>query len=384
MNLKPYWLAALHLPHIGPRRLLRWLVAFRDIKHFFEASSFDLAAAGVDRKFIPFILQPNWQQVEKDLHWERNENHHIITFSDLSYPVLLKEIPDPPLILYIKGNIETLKGISLAIVGSRHATPAGVNNAEQFAALLARTGLVITSGMAIGVDAASHRGALSSQGLTIAVAGTGLNHTYPPRHLRLSQDIINHNGAIISEFPLDTPPYNANFPRRNRIICGLSIGVLVVEAALKSGTLITARLAIEQGREVFAIPGSIHQPQARGCHYLIREGATLVETADHILQELTPHLSFHPHSTKRPTPTLEQPPPPNLKQTPPVHGIQASPEPPHQSTLNHIDYEKTSIDVILLRTGLTASEVSSILLTLELDGYIQSVSGGYLRVSPKP
>jgi len=356
-----YWLAALHLPNIGVRRLQHWLPAFSHIKDFFQASASDLLAAGVDQKYVSSILQPNWQQVEKDLRWSEQTENHIISLDDANYPTWLREIPDPPIVLFVKGNVQALSQIQLAIVGSRHATVNGIKTAEQFATTLAQAGYAITSGLAIGIDAASHRGALAAKGCTLAVAGTGLHHIYPPRHRALAEQIVNAQGAIVSEFALETEPHFANFPRRNRIIGGMSIGVLVIEAALQSGSLITARYAMEQNREVFAIPGSIHHPQARGCHHLIREGATLVETASDILQQLK-------HCPQPSTSTI-------IDQ--PVNPLPSS----IQKILTQIGYENTPFDVILLRTGLTASEVSSMLLTLELEGYIQSVPGGYLRIS---
>ena len=244
-------------------------------------------------------------------------------------------------------------------------TPSGLMNAEHFAHALALSGFTITSGLALGIDGAGHRGALAANGSTIAVAGTGLHHVYPSSHQPLAEEIILNQGAIISEFPLSVPPQPANFPRRNRIIGALSIGTLVVEAALKSGSLITARYALEQGREVFAIPGSIHHPLSRGCHYLIRQGAKLVETVADVLEELTAWK----------TPVLQTE-PANMACTASQDTSQAG----DGSLLPQIGYEITSLDVIILRSGLTASEVSSMLLVLELSGYIKAVPGGYVRV----
>jgi DNA processing protein len=362
----PYWLAALYLPGIGPRKLMRWLAHFDDIEQLFLASSEALQTIGVSAKSIHALQHPDWKAVEQDLAWERHPHHHLIAFDNVDYPNLLKEIADPPPVLYVRGNKTVLANVQLAMVGSRHATPSGLKNAEQFAYYLAEAGFSITSGLALGIDGASHRGALAANGVTIGVAGTGLNHTYPPAHRSLVEEIIHQDGAVISEFPLPTPPQAMNFPRRNRIIGGLTRGVIVVEAALKSGSLITARHALEQGREVFAIPGSIHHPLARGCHHLIRQGAKLVETAADILDELGAHKVPILKKEKR---------------------ISAEEMAPHadlsldcQQILNQIGYEITPLDVIILRSGLTAGGVSSILLTLELNGYVQSVPGGYARV----
>jgi DNA processing protein len=289
-----YWQAALYLPGIGPRRLLQWLEHFGDIEILFQAPKEAWLQAGLTFKQIEALSQPDWQAVETDLRWAEAENHYLVTLEDAAYPSHLKEIPDPPLVLFVKGDLGLLSEPQLAMVGSRHATPAGLQNAEQFAYHLAKAGMVITSGLAMGVDAACHRGALNAKGLTVGVAGTGLNYLYPSANKKLAEEMLAHGGAVISEFPLSTPPHAMNFPRRNRIISGLSVGVLVIEAALKSGSLITARHALEQNREVFAIPGSIHHPLARGCHHLIRQGAKLVETAQDVLEELGMFRSAFP------------------------------------------------------------------------------------------
>lgn len=355
----PFWLAATYLPGVGPRTFLRWLDLFSNIETLFHASQDELTQAGLQAKHIHALKNPDWKAVEEDIAWMQTAEHHLISLADSRYPALLKEISDPPLLLYLRGNPLALASMQLAMVGARNATPTGIKNAEWFARTLAQANLAITSGLAAGVDAAAHKGALAVNGVTIGVAGTGLNHTYPRSHVALVQEIIEKNGAVISEFPLHTTPHAANFPRRNRIIAGLSIGTLVVEAALKSGSLITARHAIEHGREVFAIPGSIHQPLARGCHHLIRQGAKLVETAADILEELGAIQAIFNAS--------------------PIEKEWDVPENERQ-LLEKIEYEITPMDMILLRSGLTASEVSSILLSLELNGYVQSVPGGYVRV----
>ncbi len=223
------------------------------------------------------------------LSWLEDNNNHIVTLADSDYPQALLNIPDPPILLYAKGRMDLLNHAALAVVGSRNATPQGIHNAEAFAKSLSDAGLCIISGLAHGIDAAAHRGALRGQGKnsgsSIAVVGTGLDKVYPAANRELAHALAQH-GALVSEFPLGTPPLAANFPRRNRLISGMSLGCLVVEASLQSGSLITARLALEQGREVFAIPGSIHAPQSKGCHALLKQGAKLVETAQDILEEL--------------------------------------------------------------------------------------------------
>lgn len=355
-----YWLASLFMPEVGPRTMFRLLEHFSDIEKLFNATSADWQAAGIPVNYQQMLREPNWKAVELELQWALHNQQRIICIDDHDYPPLLKEISDPPLVLYVRGDVSVLSQPQIAIVGSRNATPTGVTNAEQFAYHLAAAGFVITSGLALGVDGAGHRGALAANGKTIGVMGTGLKHLYPPSHRSLADEIVNQGGAVISEFPLDTTAKPQFFPRRNRIIGGLSQGVLVVEAALKSGSLITARHALEQGREVFAIPGSIHHPLARGCHYLIKQGAKLVEKADDILEELPTTL------TK------------SIKNTPIRKPI---PMPPSHPLLEQIDYAVTPMDTIILRSGLTAGEVSSILLSLELHGHIHAVQGGYMRAN---
>lgn len=368
-NHLPYWLAAIYLPGIGPRKFLRWLDCFSDIEAFFTAAIDEWQAAGMTAKDIHALRHPDWRAVEKDLRWSEGEGCHLLALPQQDYPKPLKEISDPPLILFVRGDKTALSHTQIAIVGSRHATPYGLKNAKEFAYYLAQAGFTITSGLALGIDGASHRGALAAQGVTIGVAGTGLRHVYPSSHQSLVTEMINTNSAVISEFPLETSPQPHNFPRRNRIIGGLSAGVLVVEAVLKSGSLITARHALEQGREVFAIPGSIHHPLSRGCHHLIRQGAKLVETAADILEELSAILTTVKPSALKPLST-------------PVPRPKAAMPQSCWQLLEQIGSDITPNDVILLRSGLTTGEVSSILLTLELNGYIQSVPGGYIRIIP--
>lgn len=291
----------------------------------------------------------------------------LVTILGSDYPPLLRQIPDPPAALFTLGDVSLLASPQLAMVGSRNPSVEGRRNAEEFATYLAKCGLTITSGMALGIDAASHRGALKAGGRTVAVWGTGLDKTYPPRNRDLAEEIAA-KGLVVSEFPPGTPPLPIHFPRRNRLISGLSVGTLVVEAASRSGSLITARTASEQGREVFAIPGSIHNPMARGCHRLLREGAKLVETAGDILEELAPLLGI-----QAPIEAAE------IKADTPA---QAAPEDPeYKLLLNSLDYAPTSVDSLVERTGLTPDVVSSMLLMLELQGQVEASPGGrYSRV----
>jgi len=354
----PYWLAANQLHGVGASRLMHWLDHFEDIETFFKAPADQLASVGVSETVIQALQQPDWRQVELAITWGQQTNQHIIVLDDARYPSMLKEISSPPIALFIRGDLTVMSTQQLAIVGSRHATPAGIRDASEFARIMAQAGFTITSGLALGIDGAAHRGALSVNGKTIAVMGTGLHTIYPGAHRQLADDIASQGGAVISEFPLEVKPLAENFPRRNRVISGLSMGVLIIEAALKSGSLITARYALEQGREVFAIPGSIHNPLSRGCHHLIRQGATLVESADDILQELGGFMQNKAEVVQNKDLANQ-----------------------HRLLLDQIDYAMTPMDMIILRSGLTTSEVSSILLSLELKGYIESVSGGYMRIT---
>jgi DNA processing protein len=277
---------------------------------------------------------------------------------------LLREIPTPPPVLFVRGDPALLSRPQLAIVGTRNPTASGRRTAREFAAHLAGAGLVITSGLALGIDAEAHRGALE-QGWTVAVMGTGPDRLYPARHRELARQIAEQ-GALVSELPPGTPPNAENFPRRNRVISGLSLGTLVVEAATQSGSLISARLAGEQGREVFAIPGSIHNPMARGCHALIRQGAKLVETGADILEELGPLAA---------TVTTPDPHPRDIPTSPAV-----SPDPEHAALLALLGESPTAIDTLVERSGLTAEAVSSMLLIMELQGYVASAGGFYTRL----
>lgn len=370
----PYWLAASYLPDIGSVKFSRWLTHFEDIKTLFSATPSQLQKSGLNSKEIKSIKNLNWSYVERDLKWSETQNCFLVSFSDTSYPQLLRETIGAPFVLYGKGDKHLLSKPQLAIVGSRNPTTAGYEIAAQFAMALAKAGFVVTSGMALGIDAACHTGALSAGGKTIAVMGTGMNHIYPAAHQTLSEKIIAE-GALITEFPPDIPPKPKNFPQRNRIISGLSLGVIVAEAALQSGSLITARYAIEQGREVFAIPGSIHNPMAKGCNHLIRQGAKLIETAEDIFEELEGFLEMFHQNDKE-----------EIHQQLTTHfsGSYSEQEknvdPILQNLLTHIGYESTALDTILVRSGLTAGEVSSMLLSLELQGLVETVAGGYVRL----
>lgn len=310
--------------------------------------------------------------------WLSVPDHHLLRIDDPRYPALLREISRPPPVLFVSGNLDALSLPQLAIVGSRNATAEGADTARSFAAHLAGTGFCITSGLAEGIDAAAHLGALAApNGRTIAVCGTGLDTVYPRRHAGLVAQIIAGGGAVISEFAPGTPVSRSNFPRRNRIISGLAVGVLVVEASVRSGALITARHAMEQGREVFAIPGSIHNPVARGCHQLLREGARLVETATDIVDELGGLLAglqsddaSGQQSANRDAAAAGSP--------FPAAEVDAA----HAQLLAAMGCSPVAVDALASRCGLTIGELSSMLLILELQGLVRSLTGGrYQRVN---
>lgn len=363
-DLEP-WLALNRLKGFGPKTILGLLERFENPQRVFNSSNADLKHAGLSSTAINLIKGSDHQQVEEDLAWlEAHPRHHIITLHDPRYPSLLKELSDPPVLLYVNGDPNLLSMPQLAIVGSRSATPGGLEIAREFSYSLAEAGLVITSGLALGIDAAAHEGALKSTGKTIAVLGTGPDRIYPAKHLKLAEQVVN-SGTIVTEFVPGTIPGKGNFPRRNRVISGLALGTLVVEAAKRSGSLITARFAMEQGKEVFAVPGSIRNPQARGAHALIREGAKLVETVEDIIEDLgSLFATLIPVGDGIVTETdLSE----NFK------GDQ-------KLIMENLGYDPVSVNEIVERTGLTASEVSSILLSLELEGHISSQAGGtYLR-----
>jgi DNA processing protein len=361
------WLALIRAPRLGSAGALRLLQHCGSAAGCFTS---DLPASlELHPETRAWLRAPDRRAAEQDYAWMRGSATRLLTVPDPAYPPLLRQIPDPPFALFVRGDVTLLSEPQLAMVGSRNPSVEGRRNAEEFAEYLARCGLVITSGMALGIDAACHKGALKG-GKTVAVWGTGLDKAYPPRNRDLAAEIAE-KGAVVSEFPPGTPPLPMHFPRRNRIISGLAVGTLVVEAAKQSGSLITARTASEQGREVFAIPGSIHNPMARGCHRLLRDGAKLVESAGDILEELAPLLGL----TALPT-------------VPAGIGAAAAetaPEDPeYKLLLNSLDFAPTSVDSLVERTGLTPDVVSSMLLMLELQGHVEASPGGrYSRVNKR-
>ena len=343
------WLRLTLIPGIGGETQRKLLAAFGLPEAVFAAGRLATRAVAGDRADLLFDFDPA-EGVDRSMAWAAQPGQHIVTLADAEYPKALLEIADPPCLLYVRGNPGLLGKRGLAVVGSRNATPQGVQTAENFAKALAGKGLAIISGLALGIDAAAHRGALAAGGETIAVIGTGADRLYPARNRELALAIAEH-GAIVSEFPLGTPAIAANFPRRNRIISGLSRGVLVVEAAPESGSLITARLAAEQGREVFAIPGSIHSPVARGCHKLIKQGAKLVEMAQDILEE----FGNYPEST--------------------VIAAADLAGNDENALLGALGHDPCNLDDLAERTGLAADQLLTELLTLELAGQVATLPG---------
>lgn len=346
------WLRLTLVPGIGSQTQRKLLKTFGLPTAIFTANRDALAAAVGNSAASRLLQTDNEAAIAQALTWSEQPDQHLVCLADPDYPQALLEIPDPPTVLYVRGRLELLNQASVAVVGSRNPTPQGAANAERFAAALVAASLSVTSGLALGIDAAAHRGALAAGGASVAFIGTGNDRIYPAANRQLAIDLARL-GTIVSEFPLGTPPLASNFPRRNRLISGFAKGVLVVEATTESGSLITARLAAEQGREVFAVPGSIHSPQSRGCHRLIKQGAKLVETVADILDELR-LSSPTPDASPTVCPKMEEP----------------------NALLQTMSFDPCSLDEVVQRSGLSADAVSVLLLHLELDGRVASLPGG--------
>jgi DNA processing protein len=375
------WLQLALTPDVGPATARKLLAAFGLPSEIFDASLAALSEvvpariAKALRQPIPAVTQA---LIDRTLAWSALDGNHVLTLADAAYPPQLLEIPDPPILLYAKGDIRLLSAPSVGVVGSRNATAQGLANAEAFSASLCSAGWTIVSGLALGIDAAAHRGSLTvagspvaGTGSTVAVIGTGADIVYPDRNRTLAHEIAE-SGCIVSEYPLGTPAIASNFPRRNRIISGLSRGVLVIEAAAQSGSLITARMAAEQGRDVFAIPGSIHSPLAKGCHQLIRQGAKLVESAQDILEELQSGDQAA-HSSSAPPRPLFRP--------ATVRAAVATMAETSDPVLLAMGFEPVSQDMLAVRCALDSASLSAQLLTLELQGWVEMLPGGtYQRI----
>lgn len=344
------WLRLTLTPGIGGDSERKLLAAFSSPEAIFTAGYAALRGV-IGERARHLVDHDCTEAVDAALQWLQQPGCHLVTLADAEYPRALLETPDPPTALYARGRLELLNRSALAIVGSRNATPQGLQTAESFAKTLAAEGLTIVSGLALGIDGAAHRGALAAGGDTIAVVGTGADRIYPARHRDLALAIAER-GLVVSEFPLGTPAIATNFPHRNRIISGLARGVLVVEAAPQSGSLITARQAAEQGREVFAIPGSIHSPQARGCNQLIKDGAKLVQSAADIFEELRWHTASHANKNESSDLGMENDP-----------------------ILAVLGHDPGTLDELVARSGLAVSELLPRLLELEMAGHIASLPG---------
>ncbi|PJD93980.1 MAG: DNA-protecting protein DprA [Legionella sp.] len=351
-----YFLALNRMAEVGPRTVLKLYQRWPDLQEMFSLSCTQLQEEGLPTRLAQRITQASLIEAEADLAWcAQSETHHLLTWESTDYPALLKEIADPPIVLYAKGQLSALAQPSLAIIGSRHPSIAGSENAKQFAKSIAAHGISIVSGLALGIDAQAHLGCLAAQGQTIAVMGTGIDVIYPRRHHALAEQIQQH-GLLISEFPLKSPPIAGHFPRRNRIISGLSSCTLVIEAAIKSGSLITARMALEQNRDVLAIPGSIHNPLAQGCHYLLQQGAKLVNSVNDVLSEF------------------------QLQTQQPVDNKSLfSLATKNENLVKFIGFETTSIDQMVVRSGFSLEQITKELAELELQGTVTAVPGGYIR-----
>ena len=372
------WLFLTCLPNLGRTRRRELLTEFPDLPRLLSMNAATLRAMGMTADAITAIQA--WQQQDETHPAVRNvrfiqdscRKHGIgiLTWPDTDYPEQLRHIHDAPLVLYTLGDTALLARDQIGIIGSRKATPAGLDHARRFAAELSTRELVVTSGLALGVDGAAHAGALDAGFPTIAVIGCGLDRIYPHQHRRLGERVINE-GLMVSEYPPGTPARAAHFPQRNRIISGLSRGVLVVEAGLRSGSLITARMALEQGREVFAIPGSVHSPVARGCHHLIKQGARLVETVDDILEELGAWWSPPLKSASEPEPE------PKRCDNGPLTGLDSR----EIAVFEALGYDPQSTDALSSATGLPADQLMQSLLLLELQGLVSSAPGGFQKIA---
>jgi len=384
----------LRAPRLGGARLIELVETFGGVEALVRAPRRELERAGLAADSVDALRHPDDALQAADAAWLNEAGHHLLTYDDERFPALLRDTPSPPAALWVDGEPDALWQPQIAVIGSRNPTAGGRDNARDFAAELSRRGLAVTSGMASGIDSVAHRAALDAGGYTIAVAGTGLDTVYPATSRPLAER-IRAQGALVSEFPPDTPARRQNFPSRNRIISGLSLGVLVIEAGLRSGTLITARLAAGQGREVFALPGSIHNPMAKGCHRLIRDGARLVETVDDVMQELASlagelagqlgerldreravagaeldmsvanrklgarNSGMGPDHDDRPWET----------------------DPEYRALWACLGYDPKPVETIIRQTGLTAPAVSAMLLMLELRGMVEAHPGaGYSRI----
>ncbi|GAA5218760.1 DNA-processing protein DprA [Corallincola platygyrae] len=345
------WLVLSQLPRFGGRRAAK-LISEYSIEQLFQVPASALPISDSQRRVF---TQPDWRLIDSALAWAEQFACHLVSLSCESYPPLLREIPDPPMLLFVGGNKTLLSSPQLAVVGSRNASPAQHANTEAIVKPIAEAGMCITSGLARGIDGVAHKAALAAGGKTLAVMATGPDRIYPSAHRELAHRIVDQGGALVTEFHPGTAPYRGNFPKRNRIVSGMSLGTLVVAAGMKSGSLITARLATEQGRDVFAIPGAMSDPNVEGCHYLIKNGAKLVTSPVDIVEEV---MAGHVMPAEE------------VKQT----------KLPTRGLLDSVGDEATSIDQIVDRSGQPINTVMQQLVLLEIQGEVAVVPGGYQRV----
>jgi len=351
-----------HIGHVSLKQLQAILQFFGSLDDALQSNKSTWQQSGVlkDSQLTALLSDENKKSTEQALEWSQTDNQHWLSYGEESYPKQLMEISDAPIILGVRGNVSLLDDPQIAIVGSRHASKQGSATAKDFAQHLSSQGLGITSGLALGIDTAAHQGGLQGIGKTVAVVATGLDRIYPASNQTLGHQIVEQ-GVMVSEFPLGTKPLSYHFPKRNRIISGLSLGTLVVEAALKSGSLITARTALEQGREVFAVPGSIHNPQAKGCHQLIKQGAKLVESGQDILEELSSSLQV---AVKQSESSKQQ----NISL--PLQQTDSNPHP----LLEWIGYDPVSLDELVVLSKIPVSSLQGELMLLEMSGQIEALS----------
>jgi DNA processing protein len=356
-NLSRRLAVAARAPDLSAAQFRSLAALSPDLEILERGSAATLALHGLTNRTVAWLTAPDLSRIDADLRWLERAGASLIAATHKSYPPLLLLTPDAPAVLYLRGQASGLEDPQVALVGSRNPTAGGRATARDFAAFFARAGLTVTSGLALGIDSACHEGALAAKGFTIAVLGCGLDIIYPPQNQELAERVVA-GGALISEFPPGTEPRRSHFPQRNRIIAGMAHGTLVIEAAVDSGSLITARLSGEVGRDVFAIPGSIHNPMARGCHRLIRQGAKLVETPEDVLCELK--ISLNSQLVAMPARTSSEP--PTLDKE-------------YKILLDALAFEPVSVDSLIERTGMNSASIASMLLILELDGYVQPHPG---------
>lgn len=371
------WLTLLRTPGVGATTLRAWLAqAGGDAQAALAAATRGRGESCVDAEARAWLAVPDAARLDADLAWLAAPGHRLLRCTDADFPPQLAETPQAPAALFVAGDAALLLRPQVAIVGARSADAAGLATARSFARVLAAAGFVVTSGLAEGIDGAAHAAALDAGGTTIAVMGTGPDLIYPRAHRELAARIADR-GALVSEFPPGITARPEFFPRRNRLIAGLALGTLVVQASLRSGSLITARLASEQGREVFAVPGSIHNPLARGCHRLIREGAKLVETAEEVAEELAPLA----HSLGLALAArLEAAGTGSPEAGPAAGGWRDDPD--YRRLLEALGHDPAALDELAARTGLAPAALSSMLLMLELEGVVAGLPGGRYQRLP--